>query len=93
MCSAAYAFYCRPRQVYNVEEQRTYAAAWSVEGETRICRREMTSCAAAEEEDDARFGVGPWVVTEAIRMSRFERKDNGLQMTLAPSMEKSKLKL
>ena len=53
----------------------------------------MTSCAAAEEEDDARFGVGPWVVTEAIRMSRFERKDNGLQMTLAPSMERSKLKL
>ena len=86
--------------VYNVGEQRTDAAACSIGGATRLCRRVLTSCAAAEEEDDAGSGVGPrlynahyFIVARFVYRNYsegFEGKDNELQLTQAPSMKRSK---
>ena len=70
--------------VHNVGEQRSYVTACSVERETRICRPVLPPCAAAEEEDDARFGVVPWVYNAhdcPVRFTRSSPKNSREKMT------------
>ena len=89
MCSAANVrLSCH---VHSVGEQRTYVTACSVERYTRICRRVLTPLRggrAGGRRPVRRRSLGvqcSWFVLQKLS-KELEGKDNGLQMTLAPSM-------